>query len=351
MSKKGKIILISLGLLLIIALSLPVRFPHTIRTLGSIVPAKEWILRRGEQGNLMATIHNHVSGLIEEYSNSDVQRGDVFRFRMNPRIQGRNWILAGDTVGIVESSILSRNLISLQGDLGVARSSLYMEASGDKASIVKELEEKKQMAHENLILQNHITRRQDSLFIRNLISYEEAEIARSNLRTAEIQARIADYQLQNVLEGVKPERIEMLESQIRATEHEVKTIQDQSAILTFISPLSGSMHRYFQGDTLLIVGDTSTVVMMMVPWEKRQDLAMGQQVRARITGYGRFNGRIIRIENTIDPPGAAPRFLAVALLEAVLHDIPAHLMVNCTIVGNQTNIRQRVLNFLKVLFR
>ena len=62
---------------------LPIELPYSVEAPGRIMPLKEWVLVRGRDGAVIATLYDHVQGSIESYAVTDIDRGDHVTVRLH----------------------------------------------------------------------------------------------------------------------------------------------------------------------------------------------------------------------------------------------------------------------------
>ncbi len=216
-----------------------VKVPETVDVAGRALPGQEWLLSRNEEGAVLATLTDHRSGYIENYTVFSITRGDAFRFGLESHLKPGVSVSAGDTVVRIYSHELLREASRLAGEIAVARASLATGLSGEKSPVIREAQRTLALANENADLQNRLFQRQDSLFRKDYISREAFELSRTASQLATLQATIAEARLQTVATGLKPEQIHLMESQISALESQIRALTGQLAAMTLVAPLSG----------------------------------------------------------------------------------------------------------------
>jgi hypothetical protein len=341
--------LIGIGIFIaVIILMLLVKVRYSIKTMGKMVPSREWILQRTNDGSLMATLADHRNGLVQDYSVIQIERGDATRFQLSPLLNEKQYVAELDTIGSIHSYEVLRQLTELEGDLAVAKATLKTQLVGEKEAVIQEARQQHVLAQERAELQNRLFLRQDSLFHQNLVSQEEYEMARSEAKIAEIEADIAEVQLQSVTTGVKPEQIEMVESRIRSLENDVRLRKSQLQAFTLRTPIAGKLFRSFSSDTLLSVCDTSYLLIMPVQWGYHSELIPGQMVSLKGADRStRLSARIVRIEDSVKILNRDQIFFAVASIEGVHSSMVPDLIVPCTIRGRSLSLVQVCIRMLE----
>jgi hypothetical protein len=313
--------------LLSLASVLPISLTWTVDAPCKILPAREWLLTKNEEGGVLATLSDYLQGSVENYTVLSIVRGDAFRFNIVPSLRPGDPLSAGDTVVKVYSHELARELSRLTGELAVAKSTLAMVKSGEKEAITQEAERALSLAKERAGVQQQIFARQDSLYKKNLISPEEFELARSAAQTTAIEVAIAEARLQTVQTGAKPEQIRMIESQIASLEAQMRALSRQVGALTLVSPFPGTFQSSPGTDTILTVEDTGRVILMPVPIKHLSEIAPGQLVKVRIPRQiETYEGRVLRLDQRVRIVNGAQVIMAVAALNGRVKDLPMNLI-------------------------
>ena len=170
------IIIVSI-VLLGLMLTAPVKIPVTIKRYGKILPVRQWILKWGNDGQLIyLTIHNQ-TGLHSEYCVNEMERGEIMKFGFHPMLQNRCEVTPEDTIGYTYSSKAQERLIALQGQLSVAKRTLQANRVGEKEPVIHEHERRLQQATARAAEQGRIYHRTAKLYKDKLISEEEYDVA------------------------------------------------------------------------------------------------------------------------------------------------------------------------------
>jgi hypothetical protein len=313
--------------LLASAFVLPISLNWTIDAPCKVLPAREWLLTKNEEGGVLATLSDYLQGSVENYAVLSIVRGDAFRFDVISSLKPGDPLSAGDTVVKIFSHELAREFYRLSGELVVAKSSLAMMKSGEKEAITEEAERALSLAKERAGVQQQIFARQDSLYKRNLISPEEFELARSAAQTTAIEVAIAEARLQTVQTGAKPEQIRLIESQIASLEAQMRALSRQVGALTLVSPFSGTFQSTPGTDTMLTVEDTARVILMPIPIKHLARIAPGQLVKVRIPRQREsYEGAVVRVDQRVRIVNGAQVVMAVATLNGRVKSLPTNLI-------------------------
>ena len=344
--------LIIIAAVILVILLYPGKIPNSIEAVGRITPYREWIINRGRDGLLMATLRNNVHGTVETYSVTQFERGDPVKFRFNRFINSGTQVSIGDTVGWIDSSEIERQLVQLEGELKTQRALLHMAETGEKESLIQEAEKRLEHAHEQVEEQRKIVERTKNLFETNFVPEQDYEIAKSTLRLFELNIEIAKAQLQTMQSGTKKEEIDMISSQINAFEKDIDALSNKYKQYTITSPLSGTVFEISSADTLLIIGDTTSyLVMMPLQVKNRKYISSRQDVKVDIEGLDMsLYGRIVKCGNVVHVLRGNQVFIAIARLSTVNSDLLPGMFGKCSVICEPLRPREYLMRQVKSLF-
>lgn len=346
-------VFVILGIFIGVILVLPVKIPFTISTHGQIFHGKEWIVSKDESGRISAVLYDRIDGRTENYRLYQFDRQDAVRFELNNSVIPGNYIQAGDTVGIIYSTQLSREYVALVGDLEVTRASLDLHGSGEKEAVVEEARNRLAYAKQQLRGHTILLERQRELYKRNLISDEELDIAVQQKRLYEIDIQIAEAQLQAALSGAKDEQIEFLNTRIATLEEEISSFERIIEEYTYLSPIDGIVYHTFSHDTLALIGNTETYIAVIpVPFQYRQYIANDQKVKLRIPGNNiaaRY-GKVHSIGNTVRLINGGQFFMISALVENLDDEYLPGILASASVQTESVTIREYLLRYTRPIF-
>lgn len=326
-------ILLLIIILLIFLFILPLKLPYSFSVPGKVLPAKEWLVIKGRNGQLQTILKNNITGISKSYSVVEFDRGDNARFFFNPKITIGSIVTQSDTIGSILSDELEFSLVSLKGELNVARSSLNQGLSGEKESLIKEAKDNLNLAVKKTELDEKIFQRQQKLHGKGFISDEEFDISKTTLEMDEVAVKVAEAKLQTVLTGEKKEQVDLIRSQIKALEKEIDILEKKSAGYNLISPINGFVRWSPGGDTLLIISDTSSsVISLPIPYLKKNYVSSKTLIKL-IEPYSKeeVTAELERIDNSIEYISFKPVVLALAVVKGTQRNIMPGLMVECKV--------------------
>jgi hypothetical protein len=320
--KKGVIGIATIIGLVLLALAI-VEVPYTIRSRGLIMPVEEWSLVRSPGGVLLQMQENHFSGLVNQYSISEFQRGDVARYVFNEELLGRGKVEKGDTVAWVYTSDVHMEMIALQGELAYQRSVLEVYLTGERPEEIAVAEGRIELAEQELGNQEKQTERVIQLYLEGVVPRQEYELAVNELKVKEYALEIARSQHQALVAGRKTADLEMVRSRIASLELQVDQLVSHMAAFHLVSPISGMVIRDrnplldTQTESVLRIADFSSfMVFLPVDYHENQFTQIGQTVLLRsASGFFSREGRVVSIDNTVRLMNNRPKIFLGATVD------------------------------------
>ncbi|MFZ1730553.1 MAG: hypothetical protein WBQ23_04665 [Bacteroidota bacterium] len=327
------LVVITLIVIVLILIFVPVRIPHTVSAYGKLLPAREWVLVRSENGLLTSVLRSNSSGAVEEYSVTQPERGDAMQFVLSPGVVNGRSVHKGDTIGWITSPELVQHLAALQGALEVAQAGLSSARSGDKPAVVEQARGTLAQARAAFDEQDHLHTRQVELHKRNILSDEVFELSRDRLAVLRSAVTVAEAQLSSVTSGLKSEDIRYSESRVRAIESEIEAVRARMSRFTHLAPLSGMLRNPHAVDTLLAVQDEETQVFLL-PMHVRDcgQLKEGMEIRFDIPRTSLSGTAVLRkIDRTVQYMEGEPVCIITAEVRGETKSLRPGLIARCVV--------------------
>jgi len=334
-------------LIFAVIIFLPVEFESTLKFTGRLYPVREWILSRGADGELIASLHDYKNGALKSYSVSQVIRGDFAKFNLNaiPDI-----VKAGDTIGIFYSSEIEYQLARLRGLLDVEVATLELYLSGEKSAVVQEALKRYEQAKEQAESQRKIFERAKILYEKNLISLQEFEIAQTMLKVYETNVEIAKAQLENVSTGAKEEQVKVIKANIRMLQKEIEMLEKRLRDFIIISPISGVVNRTLSRDTIITIADTSELVFIFpIDLSDMPKIKLGQKVK--VVEDPTLNGEVEKISESVKFINGHQVIFCTAVFKNGKTLLKPGTMITCSVSLGKMKLREMITNFLKSAFK
>ncbi|MBN1407273.1 MAG: hypothetical protein JW956_05770 [Calditrichaceae bacterium] len=342
------------AVLTIIVLLLPIKITNHIKSEAKIIPAREWILQKLEDGSIQIIDKDYQKNLVHSISAYQVVRGDFVEFKMNEELANRNKIFKNEIIGTIESISTERELANLKRDLNEAESYLRMSKTGEKETAItmaREIVNKSKIQLEN---QNIIADRKKKLFEKNIISQEEYEIEKNLADLYKYELLEAEANLANLKAGAKPEEIALYQDMVQATRQEIQHIYDLKEKFTLRAPLDGQLYRIFSTDTLLIIGDTLSVAVIPVRSDDMNRIQIGQTFTLNLqldeTGSNPM-GTIINVNKITEYIDQRATVLITGRISDSIRNLPLNAVLGCTIKTESVLLRDYIFDFIISVFK
>lgn len=303
---------------------------------GVVMPVEEWGLYRGTDGGLLHIHENHLSGIVNEFGVSEIQRGDVARYVFDDALIKRGSISRGDTIARLFTSDIQLKIIELQGELSYQWSLLASLLAGEKPEDIRVAENRVKLALQELENQQLMTNRVVHLYEESVVSRQEYELALHDLKIKEQSLEIAQSLYNALMTGRKSEDLQVIRSRISSLESQIQQLEKHIEAFHIVSPVSGQVIRERNpllqnaDEVVLRVADFSTcVVLLPVDYAESIYLTEGQEVsikspEERIEGAG----KLASIDRTIRMVSSRPKvFLTILVTEDNGHEFLRNMMV------------------------
>ena len=290
----GVIVLCSvLGLLIFV----PFKTPFSIKAYGKICPSKQWILEKGDNGQIIQRIINYETGLIENYSVIQFDRGETGEFAFYSDVSSKNIINKGDTIAVISSSDLNERLVALKGELEIATANLSASRVGEKESIIHEYKNRLEQAKAEYEEQQNIWKRVQKLYSNRLTSLEEYESTKNKVNLRLLSVSLASSQLETVQTGEKPEQIKLLFTQIEVLQCELKTLEKRLESYTIQSPFKGRTSSLLNSDTLLVISEIfPNILLVPIQTNKYEMIKRARTINLNSTGLNQpAKGKLVSV--------------------------------------------------------
>jgi multidrug efflux pump subunit AcrA (membrane-fusion protein) len=344
-------ILIISAAIIISILFINVKLPYTISTFGQIQPSQRWILTSGTDGQLIASTVNYKTGVSDGYRVSQFAREGTMSLQLRRDAINGDYLHAGDTVATIYSSETNERLTQLKGQLETMRASLIANSHGEKEAVLRGLEAALGHAREKADNQQRIFERQRALYQRQLITQEEYDIAESENRLLSIEVDIARTQLESAATGAKPEEIEYLKTEITALANEVNTLEQRIASFSIVSPISGKITRVYAPDTLIIVSDISTHVVL-IPIQSSDAIYVRSNQDIEIDTNGRngtVRGHMVLIDEATHFIKGQQTCMGTAIIDSCATELSLGMISRCKVICDRVTLGEYIKRMIKIL--
>lgn len=333
LSSRKALLLWIIPIVFIAVLLLPIKINHQLYVKGKILPSKQWILYKGTDGRLTSQLMNYKTGISESYDVNLFDRGDAMQFAFDPGLQSGSQLNINDTIAVVYSNEIERQIENLKGQIISAKASLSLNLSGEKQAIIEQENKVLEYAIKQADEQKKILDRMKIMFDKGLVSLEEYEIVKGNYDLNNINIAISKARLLTVETGAKQEQIEFLKAQIFSLENELAVLQKRFNGFTISSPVSGIVSRKTNSDTLMLISDVSEFILICpVKVKDKKFIEDSAAVDIYISGNKiDVDANIIELDNTVNIVNGIQVVTVTTIINGKSTDLIPNLMVDCYI--------------------
>ena len=275
-------------LLILIVLAiyyLPIKIPSDINSMGKVYSPKQYILHTGSDGQVRESLINFTTGIHEEYSTRELERGDDIRLRIDPDIFDKDFIEKYDTLAHIYSYATTVKMNSLKNELEVVNALLAVEQSGYKSEDIELAEKRFEYARKDAEIQRKIFERQKVLYEGEVIADQEFEDQQRTAELKNMQVAINEAELKSMSSGAKPEHINYILAKINKLKAEITDLNLKIRNQTITSPLNGIFRNSYSRDTLLVIEDIDNLIMKIpVQVSEKDNVFLGQRIICKVDG-------------------------------------------------------------------
>ena len=327
-------VLFTIGVIaLLIILSLFIKLPYNISFPGKLLTSYEWVVYKGNNGQLITQLNDRRTGIVKNYSIREFERGDDVSFSTIQNLYFGSGVNQYDTLGYIYSNEIQRQIILLEGQLKITKAKLDLNLAGEKESIVNEAQDNLSYQKRKAEEQRKILARKKALYNSNLISQQEYEIAEGTAALNDIEISIAESQLKSAQTGTKNQQIDLVKQQINAYENEIGVWKSRLMDNKLVSPISGMVTHMSIGDTLFVVSDTSSyIVLVPIKLQEKQFVKFNDMVEIELPfDEGNAEAKLMVIGNSVHYIARSPVVYGTAFVKSNEKELLPGMLVKCSI--------------------
>ena len=353
LSSRKALLLWIIPIAVVVFLLLPIKLNHRVYAKGKILPTKQWVLYKGTDGRLTSQLMNYKTGISESYDVNLFDRGDAMQFSFNPELHSGSRIKIYDTIAVVYSNEIERQIENLKGQIISAKASLSLNLTGEKQSVIEQENKTLEYAIKQAEEQKKILDRIKVMYDKDLVSKEEYEIAKGSYDLNIINIGISKARLQIAETGAKQEQIGFIKSQIFSLENELVVLQKRFNGFTISSPVSGLVSRKINSDTLMMIEDVSEFILIC-PIKVAEKKFISDSASIEIYALGKKQNvdvKIIELDNTVNILNGIQVITVTSGIKGKSSDLISNLMVDCYILTGKLSpveylmrVWQRIVN-------
>jgi hypothetical protein len=333
-------------------LLIPVKMSFSVNTQGRLEAAQEWLMTKDQNGRISVLLHNRLHGMTEMYGLTQFERQDAVKLLIHPSIKSGTFVQAGDTVGVILSHHLERELTQLEGELQMARAMLKLHQAGEKEAAIEEAKNRLEYARTRADGYRPVYTRAQSLFERGLISDEEYETIQNQSQIYELETAIAEAQFQQALTGERQEQIDYVNTQITVLERNIESLRKQKQDFSLIVPIDGMVYKTHSADTLLMIGDIEEYVLLLpVPIYHKDYLSEGIQVKFKNLNYPQEVKAVLHnVGNRVYFINGTQIVIATVSVTGADTYFTLGMVLACSIQTQPVLLREYIMRYIRPIF-
>lgn len=337
------IIIIVSALILIYA---PIKISNNTQAYAKILHAKEFIVIKGSNGQIISHLVNNFTGIVENVKTIQVDREDFASFNLTI---SNSIIFKGDTIAVFSSSHTNFIIEEVKGAMLEQEQFLISQLSGEKETIINEQEKIYEISKINFSTQRPIFERKSELYNNELISEEEFDLERNLLERFSLEVEREFQKLQILKTGVKIEDILVTKERINNLKRQCEILENRVSDYKIVAPFDGTISGSNSLDTLFILSEiNSYVALIPIEIDKSNSISI--------------NLDIIFPEsdslNSIKIQSQGPQIKSINGIKYVVYkslfkadNIFVNNIYECSIIGEETTILDILINKIISIFQ
>lgn len=323
-------------------------FTKSVNSYGKILSSKDWIILRSS-GLIENILVDNLNGTKSSCYITVFERGDAGKFLLLPSVSTGKTIKTSDTIGIVCSKNLEQKISNLKGQIEIAKSELKVNQTGEKESVVVEAQRQIDYAKRQYEDNQKLLSRREELFRKNLIPQEEYDLSKNQVEMSNINLALTKSHLETLRTGVKSETINSIKTNINSLQNELEVLENKYTENVILSPLDGVIRISNSYDTVCIVTDTTSYIVMIPV--KITDLNLINKHSVKITHQMSneiIEAEIIKMDKGVYPIAGEQYINCVALVKTPETSIMPGMIVTCEIEYKYMTIIEKIKKYFNI---
>lgn len=321
---------------------------NSMNAFAQVQPTHNWIICRGTSGQISSIVVDYISGTSSGNETIQFDRGEDVTFTFTDVLSKKSKIDKGDTIAVIQSSQLNEKIISLEGELAIAKANLKSQTAGEKEELINEAEANLELAKSRVAQKKIIYDRYQQLFNKNLVSQEEFETHKWEYRLLEIDVQIYKSKLEVLKTGVKPQEAAIISLQMETIARQLKFIKERTSKLYITSPIDGVADQKFSSDTLLTVFKTNQVILdTPIRISEIENVEVGSSLKIEIQKKEfTVPGKIISLSKEVKILDGNQVVFARILIDNSAGKLLPGMVVGCTLRLGKISLNNYLFNFI-----
>jgi len=289
--------------LLVLIGGLTVPFPH--RVSGEIIvnPISRFTLSLNDFGLLESNLHQGGAQPESKLSFLQMTANDMTVLDLTPLVRDGQGVNPGDTVAILTSNQITREIATGQAELNKLQEELNLLKAPPKKEEVAEATAQVNAARASYDQFVRAYERIEKLVGKNLDAPEKLEAAGAAVDIARAELANKTSSLELLKSPPRPEEEAVLVHKVQKQKVYLDYLEQQADAQRIVAPIGGTVHTRAEDNEILQISDNRTVELMVPVSDFDITLIqIGQHVRVKVRSYpGRiFSGTVVRIPKAVE---------------------------------------------------
>ena len=242
---------------------------------------------------------------------------DMAALELVPRVQDGQRIIAGDTIAILTSNQITRELGAALAELERLNGKLSLLKAPPKREEIAEAEAQVSAAQANFDQLERDLKRVEELVARQLEAKDKLETASSDVRIARAELANKTSTLRLLKSPPRPEEEAVLISEINRQQSEVDYLLEQRKAQTLVSPIGGTVIGSRDDRVLSVIDNDRVELLVPVSDFDLPLIRTGQAAVIKVRSFPDrlFDGQVARIPETAKLIDDHPFFMVSVIVE------------------------------------
>ncbi|MFN8256608.1 MAG: hypothetical protein U0W24_13005 [Bacteroidales bacterium] len=236
-----QLLILVIAIVIIITSGFFIKVPYTLSCSGKLLPAREWVVRSMNGGDIVSIYNYQASSPIYDFTDYKFDRGEIANFNFLNNFSHKTSLIKGDTIGIISSYLLDERLVQLKSALNQEEANLLALNTGEKNPLVEAAKNEYLLAQQEYELQEKNYNRQRQLYEKQVIPASEYDIALKDYELSKTNIELTKNRLIAIQTGEKPELINYSIVKIKSLKEEIGLLHRKQKQYMLIAPFSGKI--------------------------------------------------------------------------------------------------------------
>lgn len=314
--------IILLAALIVACVAVP--FPRRVSGNVTVRPLAEFTLSYNEFGLLEST--TRYGGRTPATKSGFIQMAssDMVALSMIPIVEDGQSVYRGDTVAMVTSNQITKEIETAQAELNRLTGTLELLKAPPKKEEISEAEAQVQAARANLAQLKRDLNRISPMVEKGLEPAERLETKRSEVDIAEAELDKRTSSLELLKSPPRPEEVRVIEHEIEKQRAQLSFLTEQAEAQHIVAPFDGVVVSG-KGDNCILEVASSSTVEMLVPVSDFDIslVAVDQKVQVKVRSFPSetFYGSVVRVPKVANAESNGSYFPVAVVVDNSNHQL------------------------------